>query len=520
VQYASLVIDKPYRLVLYLKGALLTLSKDEMSFADGPVLKIRSNQWSEDPPVVRVVLDLVAGTRYQISSHATGLVVDIGSEAPSSSGPSTRGEASEPTKGPANLDRLENLGSRAPITLDLHDAEMPNVLRLLAKQNDLNIVASPEVKGTITVTLRDVTLREALDNILHANGYTYVLDGDVILVKPDGGFDLREKVTKVYRLKYIDAFKLEDAVRDILSKDARVKVFAGNFQSRSSREANPAAAVVSGTNANQPQGRSSTLIVTDLPTNIAQIDRLVEMLDVPAAQIMIEAKLIELAPTDNTKLGIDWTTTISTQVFYENELPSGTFQPYSAITDLPDTKLRYGKLTTSQFGAVLDFLRSHTDSKLLSNPRIIAMDNEESKISVGTTFPVPQINRGVGGQGDIVTFQYKDVDISLRVTPHIGEDRSITMYVNPVIEEVTGEVVIDKNRAPITSKRSVDTVVKVKDGETIVIGGLIKENIADTVNKVWLLGDVPLIGNLFRHRTKEKKQSDLLIFITPRIVEG
>jgi len=116
--------------------------------------------------------------------------------------------------------------------------------------------------------------------------------------------------------------------------------------------------------------------------------------------------------------------------------------------------------------------------------------------------------------------QYKDVNIELRVTPHVSENKKIIMSVNPVIEEVTGEVVVDVNRAPITSKRAVHTTVSVKDGETIVIGGMIKDNTTVTTNKVFLLGDIPLIGPFFRHQKKEKKQTDLMIFITPHIVEA
>jgi general secretion pathway protein D len=124
----------------------------------------------------------------------------------------------------------------------------------------------------------------------------------------------------------------------------------------------------------------------------------------------------------------------------------------------------------------------------------------------------------VGGQGDVVTFQYRDVAISLRVTPHIGLDETITLLVNPVIEEVIGTVRAGDNEAPVTSKRTVETVVNLKNNETMVIGGLIKENSIEIVEKVWLLGDIPLLGNFFRHQNISREQADLLIFITPRLL--
>jgi general secretion pathway protein D len=233
---------------------------------------------------------------------------------------------------------------------------------------------------------------------------------------------------------------------------------------------------------------------------------------------MIEAKLLEISPQNEDKMGIDWSKTINASIFKEVLLPSGKPFQYTAEVPLTGGGVNFGTLNFGEYNAVLDFLKSNTNSKLVSNPRILAMDNQEATISVGTNVPIPQINRGVGGQGDVVTFQYRDVNISLRVTPHVAEDQTITLFVNPVIEEITGEVVAGENRAPVTSKREVETVVNLKSNDTMVIGGLIKESSIEQTDKVWLLGDMPLIGNLFRHKTKSVRQTDLLIFITPRLM--
>ena len=139
-----------------------------------------------------------------------------------------------------------------------------------------------------------------------------------------------------------------------------------------------------------------------------------------------------------------------------------------------------------------------------SNPRILAMNNEESSISVGTTVPIPRIQRGSGGQGDMVTFEYKEINIQLNVTPHLGVDNEIIMYIAPIIKEITGWVEIGVQRAPITDKRSVNSIITVKNEETVVIGGLIKNHTKKVMKKVWLLGDIPLIGKLFQHEQYEK----------------
>jgi type II secretory pathway component GspD/PulD (secretin) len=233
-------------------------------------------------------------------------------------------------------------------------------------------------------------------------------------------------------------------------------------------------------------------------------------------QILIEARLIEMQPQDKKGIGIDWDKQLSAQIFNIDETHGAGFA-YSFQAS-QGHHINFATLNGQQFNLALKFLREHTDSKLLSNPRILAMDNEPSDISVGTTFPIPSITRGTGGQGDIVTFTYKDVNIALRVIPHVTEDSTVTMYVNPIIEEVTGEVKIDVNTAPITAKREVDTVVKVPSGHTVAIGGLIREKSVRTTKKVWLLGDIPLLGLLFRASDSDVVQTDLVIFLTPRIV--
>jgi len=374
-------------------------------------------------------------------------------------------------------------------------------------------VAGPGVQGKVTVSLREVTLQEALETILLANGLNFVTLGNVIVVKPVSTSIPGERRARLYRLNYINASQLKEAIADLLSDGAVVKVLSPQF------------AEVGNTGPQQEaqlsgMERSSMLLVSDRPEVLRQIDALVKKLDVPTPQVMIEARLVELSPTDQKSLGIDWDKTISATLMYEQTLPSGRVQTYSALKESPlgEGKWRFGHLTAAEFSAVLEFLKSHTESKLISNPKILAMDNQEAVISVGTTVPIPQINRGVGGQGDIVTFTYKDVNIELRVTPHVSEGDLILMSVRPVIEEITGEVVVDANRAPITSKRSIQTVVAVRDGETVVIGGMIKEKKIKTQKKVWLLGDIPLLGHLFTHETSEVRQSDLLIFITPHIV--
>jgi len=405
----------------------------------------------------------------------------------------------------------EELLNRELITLDVKEAPVSDVLRLLSRQSKVNIASSNDVVGNVTVSLRDVTVKEALDIIVQANGLAYSYHGEAVMVKPREKFATNELVTKVYRLNHLDANNLKESVTQMLSDAAKVQVFYFNFNQQTADEKSKRQLGGS--------SRSSTLIVTDTDEHISQLDILVAALDVAPQQVMIEAKLVEVSPQHEMNLGINWDMDINANIFREFIKPSGGASEYGVEVPLDVPGINYGRLTMDRYGAVLNFLNENTNSKLVSNPRILAMDNEESLISVGTNFPVPQITRGVGGQGDVVTFDYRDVNIELRVTPHVGEDGMVTLNVKPMVEEVIGQVTAAGNSAPITSKRTVETIVNLRNNETMVIGGLIRENNKETIRKVWLLGDIPLIGNLFRNKTIMKSQTDLLIFITPRIVE-
>jgi len=535
VKHVARAHTQGLRLSIYLSGVNVHVTRDEQEFSRGLIRRIFVEQWRELPPVARVDIFLRDPFGFEIQEAADGLLfVDIrpsaagspnlpdeetesispGVTLASSQGFSLSAPVASGLSGQENDNqKVTALHNASPISVDVNQAELSNVLRLMARQSGLNIVASNDVVGKVTVSLAGVTIKEALDMVVKANGFDYTVAGDVILVKPRNRFDAAERQTQVYRLKYIDASNIKEAVNQIVSAQAKIQVFYHNFHGVNPEKDQEAAAGEAA-----KMARSSILVVTDSEENLRRVSALIEALDSRTPQIMIEAKLVEVSPEHDLKLGIDWDKSITGEIFKEIILPSGTPNQIAADIPLDGGDVSYGTLSIQKYAAVLNFLSTKTNSKLVSNPRIIATDNEEAVISVGTTFPIPQINRGVGGQGDVVSFEYRDVNISLKVTPHVGADQTVSLFVNPVVEEVIGQVVAAGNSAPITSLRTVETVVTLKNNETMVIGGLIRENTVDTESKVWLLGDIPLLGNLFRNRDKTKRQTDLLIFITPRIV--
>ena len=170
---------------------------------------------------------------------------------------------------------------------------------------------------------------------------------------------------------------------------------------------------------------------------------------------------------------------------------------------------------------MLDFLDQAGHSKLLSDPRITTLDNHEAEIKVTTIVPIQTINRFSEGGSvqDIVTFQDEEVGITLKVTPHVIGDGEMILDVNPTVAEIIGYSGSIDNQKPITSERSVRTRIKVNDGETAVLGGLLKENKIETEQRLFFLGSLPILGNLFRHKNAEVKTTDLLILISPKIVK-
>jgi len=403
------------------------------------------------------------------------------------------------------------------VGFSFRDTPLNDALRLIATSNGLNMVISEGVEGSVTMNLEDITLRQALDLVVHTHDCEYIVDGKIITVKPVGLAIAGGRFTKIYRLRYADANNVKKILSTMVSSDSLVQVFHPEFLeftvAGKARQVARSVAV-------QGIRRSSILIVTERPEKIKEIDIVIDELDRPPIQIRIESKLVEMSPSINDKLGIDWDKTLSAQIFGSQQV-GDEYIDYSAINLNPAEhgKWQMASLSSGQYQVVLDFLRQKTDSKLVSNPSLTTMDNEEASISVGTTVPIPQIQRGLGGSGDMVTFDYKEVNIQLNVTPHVGRDGNITMYVNPVIEEITEWTEYMGQRAPITAKRSVNSIVTVRGGETVVIGGLIKNKRIMTTKKVWLLGSIPLIGKFFEHRQTEEVQTNLMIFITPKVVE-
>lgn len=408
------------------------------------------------------------------------------------------------------------------ITLSLSEAEISDVLRMISAQSGINIIAGPEVSGKVTISFENVSLDDALSSILKSHGYDYIKEGNIIRVL-NTGIKVAPTKTKVYTLKYIDASDIKTPLDGIISSFGKIQIV------RRSK----------GVGSEQTAGRSNVIMVTDLMSNFKKIEEIMEKLDVAQKQVMIEAKIIEVSLTKGANLGINWnlqagvtggkvptTLPLTNSATSNNLFPSGstTSTDFTAGNLFPNaltTDFAFGILDFSSLSATLKLMKSKGDVNVLSNPKIATLDNQEAKIVVGDVIPIPTYTyNDERAKWEITGYDEEEVGITLTVTPHISPEGTITMKVIPEVSEITGWVVgpSGQNEKPLIATRKAETQVTVNDTDTIAIGGLIKDKETETINKVPLLGDIPILGWLFKHKQKSVEKIDLLVFITPYIL--
>jgi len=396
---------------------------------------------------------------------------------------------------------------RQKVTIQVESLSMGTVLQMIAQQYNLNIVQSSEVGGEVTLKLEDVALENALEAILYPNGLNYFISGNIIIVKSFETNARGEVITRFVDLDYIDSKTAVNALESILTaKGKAVAIDAGEVQGSSS-----------GTSG------SRRISITDTPESVKQAIDIISRLDKKQPQISIEVRMIETNYDDESKIGFKWPTSLSTRlhgVADESAEGDESGSEYFTQHDLTTGNWQWGKLSFTELAAVLDFLELQGNSKLISDPKVTTQNNHPAEIKVTTVIPIQTINRFSEGGAvqDIVTFQDEEVGIQMFVTPHITKSREVILDVELTVAEIIGYSGPADNQKPITSDRTVKTRVTIKNGETAVLGGLLKENKIENIQRIFFLGSLPIIGDLFTHRSVDKSTTDLTIMITPKIV--
>jgi type II secretory pathway component GspD/PulD (secretin) len=379
--------------------------------------------------------------------------------------------------------------------LAFREVDIKDILRQLAKQYNLNIVFSEQVRGLVTVELNNVSIEQAMDAVITVNGFAYNKKENVYKVTTQEEAGREGKQTKLFKLNNADAAALKDTLAKVLSSDGSCEADI----------------------------RSNSLLVTDSVMVINKIGDMIPELDDLTPHVLIETKFIETSLTSTDKLGIDWTTTITatgTGTPIDLVAPSG-FPRHLASSFV------FGTLDYSTLEAVFDFLMERQNTKLVANPRIVTTNNRTATINVGKVLSLPTYERNdTTGDMEITGWEKENVGVSLQVLPQVSPDGHIRLKLTPEVSSLIGYASTRDgiNEGPITSSRKVETEVQILDGQTVVIGGLVKDESLVTIKKIPVLGDIPLVGFAFRRKevgtaNNPSEKTDLLIFVTARIIK-
>lgn len=436
------------------------------------------------------------------------------------------------------------------ITVNFKGADIRTVLSYFAEVSGIDIVPSPDVKGLVDLKLTDKHWKTALDIIVRNYGFAYEQEGDIIRVVTVDGLKMEEVTTQAFSLSYAKSESVVTSIQDMLSEKGNISF----------------------------DERTNTVIVTDLPTNVYKIGDIIKRLDTSTPQVLIEARIIETVLGNNEKLGIDWNLVFaaagSTRPttfpfhYYKSDSrfidqfyplvqtgapvvsvpPGGSPQtadpggyPAGASAqgervkgfplvdhemDLFADAFKFGTLDFSQLTATLELIKERSNTDVISNPRITTLDNKEASILVGHVIWMPKYERNKNtGQMEISGYDPKDVGIKLKVTPHINVRSEIIVELEPEITELLRYDTLNEQEGvvvPVFSTRTAKTQVLLFSGDTIFIGGLIKEYDKTTINKVPLLGDmfdgVPGLEMLFKHTETVKEKTELVFFVSVNLV--
>ncbi len=406
------------------------------------------------------------------------------------------------------------------ISMDFQDARLKDILKIFSIQSGLNFIASEAVQDRqVTLYMDNVPIQEAMDKIFKANNLSYDLDEETsIFIVKDWGKPEIETITKVFTLKYrsVPSSKLETEKNTLMATspaDGADIVF-------SLRQ------VISANGKISEDPKTNSLVITDIPSHFPQIEKVIASLDVPQPQVMLDVEVLDVSKNVVDKLGFDFGKNPFTLQLPGEWLKRGSQYYFGASAEWG----KEGSVTLGHsYTKALDFLRTQTDTKYLARPRLLTLSNEVAEISVtkdevvgyeqttettssGTTTDLKYI------RSTDLALTKEGVGIYLRVTPQVNmETNEITLVINPK-SSVTSTSALADSQAD-AEVRTTKSIVKIRDGETIVLGGLIHTDKQVAESKLPILGDIPILGILFRHKNKTKDTDrELIVFITPRII--
>lgn len=408
------------------------------------------------------------------------------------------------------------------ISLDFQDVDVRTILQILAKESGMNIVASDSVTGKMTLTLKDVPWDQALDLVMQARNLDMRRQGNIINVAPRQELLAKDKsilesqkeieelgplYSQTFQLKY----KNVQEFKKILNIDEN-----GNVNSNSNNT------LLSSRGSALIDPSTNTLIITDNSNVIQKFQKLITELDVPARQVMVEARIVEaddgFARDIGVKFGYQgvkgrsiWGSGIGGGGANEGFINPNVNLPVSSpVFNISLVR----KFSSDALGLELSAMQEENKGKIISNPRVLTQDRKEAVIESGSEIPYEEST-----SSGATSITFKKAVLGLTVTPNITPDGKIIMNINITKDSPTNCVSSGVTTLCINTKK-LQTQAMVEDGGTLIVGGIYEEENSNTVNKVPLLGDIPVVGNLFKSQGRKQARRELLIFITPRIMDG
>jgi type IV pilus secretin PilQ/predicted competence protein len=376
------------------------------------------------------------------------------------------------------------------VTLTFKDAELSSVLDILARKGKFNILAGKDVRGVVTVRLIDVPLDVALNAILNVNGYGYIKTENIVRILPLSQLGEQiETSTETYTLSYASASEAKTTLQSFLTKN-------GNIET---------------------DERTNMLIVTDVPGNMDRIRTLIPQIDRRVQQVLIEVLILDSVLSDNADLGIQWNLFDTHDSTFDAEGNQDSLDVTLPFASTGGISLSFGSLINNfKLEALIQAVVDNTESRILANPKILTLNNEEANIEIIEEFPYNDVTQTSSG-GQLSNITFKEIGTKLQVKPQITHDEHVILRIKPEQNfpsdtTVTGVPIIDTRRA--------ETTLIVRNHQTIVLGGLRLNRKLNSISKVPLLGDLPGVKYAFRSVSNDYSDTELLVFITVHIVES
>ena len=424
----------------------------------------------------------------------------------------------------------------AKVTMDLQNASLRDVLKMLSVQSGLNFIASEAVADRkLTLYLDNIPIRDAMDKIFKVNNLSYDLDtqSNIFIVK-DWGKPAIELDTRIYFLKYVrvtNSLLNQGFAGGSTSASAggSTSASAGGSTSVSTGLKDALSMVISEYGKINEDPATNSMIITDMPNKFLLIEQIISKLDVPIPQVMIEVEILDVNKSEVDKMGIKFTSSDDGWFKYAGPNLGGTYFPFvsdtfrKAAAKIAPTPASW---TMGGFGFILEFLSSRSTTKFLARPKLFVLNNETAELKLSSNEAIGS-STTTQGQGSASTSsstaERAETGVILQVTPQISlATGEITMILQPTVKEaVASSISLGTQKLKDVEERSLKSTIRVKDRETIIIGGLIRQKKPLTETRVPFFSDIPILGLFFRHKTTEgTADREILVFITPRIMKS